>query len=188
MYDAPFVDAKVCEELWIAFETGQHLRYIPAHEMAKALRPDNARALPMFHALTGCDTVSAFVGIGKKTCWEVWQKHPKVTQAFVALSIMPDKISDDVLARLERYVILLYDHSSPCYRMNVACKRLFAHKGKQVEKIPPTQDALLLHIKRAVWCIRQAMCGASLWLKNLLCQARVHEDGKRLTKIGSLNG
>lgn len=77
MYDAPFVDAKVYEEQWIAFETGQHLRYIPAHEMAKALRPDNARALPMFHALTGCDMVSAFVGIGKKNMLGSMAKTPK---------------------------------------------------------------------------------------------------------------
>lgn len=38
----------------------------------RALGPEKAKALPMFHALTGCDTVSCFTGHGKRTAWEVW--------------------------------------------------------------------------------------------------------------------
>ena len=45
-------------QLWIAFGTGKHLRYIPAHEIATSLGAEKAQALPMFHAFTGCDTVS----------------------------------------------------------------------------------------------------------------------------------
>ena len=30
-------------------------------------------ALPMFHALTGCDTVASFVRHGKKTAWSTWE-------------------------------------------------------------------------------------------------------------------
>ena len=48
------------QELWIAFETWKHIRYIPAHEIASSLGPSKSRALPFFHAYTGCDTVSAF--------------------------------------------------------------------------------------------------------------------------------
>lgn len=55
-------------ELWVAFGTGKHLRYIPAHSIATALGDEKARALPMFHAFTGCDTVSSFAGREKKNC------------------------------------------------------------------------------------------------------------------------
>ena len=48
-------------ELWIAFGTGKHFRYIPCHELAGKLG-ENALVLPIFHALTGCDTVSFFQG------------------------------------------------------------------------------------------------------------------------------
>ena len=41
--------------------------------------------LPLFHALTGCDTVSSFAGIGKKTAWAAWNVYPEVTDAFVEL-------------------------------------------------------------------------------------------------------
>ena len=58
------------EELCVAFGTGKHLRYIPAHEIAKSLGSEKPKALPMFHAFTGCDTVSSFSTKGKKTAWD----------------------------------------------------------------------------------------------------------------------
>ena len=54
-------------ELWVAFVTGKHLRYIPAHDIATTLGGEKARALPMFHPFTGCNTVSSFAGRWKKT-------------------------------------------------------------------------------------------------------------------------
>ena len=56
-------------ELWVAFGTGKHFRYLAAHSVAVGLGPMKAKALPMFHALTGCDTVSSFVGHSKMTAW-----------------------------------------------------------------------------------------------------------------------
>ena len=41
--------------LWIAFGTGKNFRYIPVHDIAKAIGPRKSQALPMFHAHTGCD-------------------------------------------------------------------------------------------------------------------------------------
>ncbi len=60
-------------ELWIAFGTGKHFRYIAAHEIAASLGPNKSQALPMFHAYTGCDTVSSFATRGKKTAWDTWK-------------------------------------------------------------------------------------------------------------------
>ncbi|KAG7156370.1 hypothetical protein Hamer_G006109 [Homarus americanus] len=63
------------DELWLAFGTGKSFRYLAALEMATCLGPEKARALPIFHALTGCDTVSSFSGHGKKTAWAIWAVH-----------------------------------------------------------------------------------------------------------------
>ena len=52
-------------KIGLAFGTGKSLRFIPAHDIATALRPEKSKDLLMFHALTGCDTVSAFGGRGK---------------------------------------------------------------------------------------------------------------------------
>lgn len=45
-------------ELWIAFGTGTTLRYLAVHKIVSRLGSEKARSLPVFHALTGCDTVS----------------------------------------------------------------------------------------------------------------------------------
>ncbi len=49
-------------ELWVAFCTGKHYRLISAHGIYAAIGVDKSLARPMFHALTGCDTVSSFSG------------------------------------------------------------------------------------------------------------------------------
>ena len=47
-------------DLWIAFGSGKDFRYIPAHEICASLGPRKSSTLPVFHAFTGCDTVSQF--------------------------------------------------------------------------------------------------------------------------------
>ena len=51
---------KPADELWLAFGTGKSFRYVAAHEISGGLGPEKPCALPVFHALTGCDTVSSF--------------------------------------------------------------------------------------------------------------------------------
>ena len=60
-------------ELWLAFGTGKSFRYVAANQLAVNLRPEMSCALPIFHALTCCDTVSSFAGHGKKTAWSTWK-------------------------------------------------------------------------------------------------------------------
>ena len=93
-------------ELWLAFGTGKHFRYLAAHEMASGLGPKKAQALPMFHALTGCNTVSSFVGHGKKTVWSIWNSFPELTDALLKLSFAPSDIPEDAMHTIERFVIV----------------------------------------------------------------------------------
>ncbi|KAK3729696.1 hypothetical protein QZH41_004576 [Actinostola sp. cb2023] len=65
------------DEVWITYGTGKNVHNIPAHTIATSLGPDKASTLPMFHALTGCDTVSFFARRGKKTAWDVWKVFPE---------------------------------------------------------------------------------------------------------------
>lgn len=139
------------QELWVAFGTGQHFRYIPAHKIAASLGPDKSQALPIFHAYTGCDTVSSFSTRGKKTAWDTWKAYEEVTPAFLALSTGPAQITDDVVAVLERFTILLYNRTSSMVNIDEARKELFTKKGRAMDAIPPTRAALVQHIKRAVY-------------------------------------
>ena len=79
-------------KLYIVFGTGKYFCYIAAHEIAHSLGPQKAKALPMFHALTGCDTVSSFVGHGKRTAWSTWNPLPQLTDALLQLSCTPSDI------------------------------------------------------------------------------------------------
>ena len=71
--------------MWVSFGTGKAFRILAAHEIAQTLGPEKAQALPMFHALTGCDTVSCFAIHGKRTAWAVWTDLPQLTQTLTLL-------------------------------------------------------------------------------------------------------
>ena len=140
------------EELWINFGVGKHHRRIPAHAISNFLN-EKAIALMMFHALTGCDTVSSFRGRGKKTAWAAWMAYPAVTDAFISLLLQPGEITSEseVLHNIEQFVILIYSKGCTLSRVNDARKELFAVSRRSMDNIPPTQGALIQHIKRAVY-------------------------------------
>ena len=139
-------------ELWVAFGTGKHFRYLAAHDMAAALGVDKCIALPVFHALTGCDTVSFFGGRGKKSAWDVWKVHDAVKATFCTLASTPTRASlDDCMPALERFVVLLYDRTSCEVEVNTARKHLFTQKSRSIDALPPTRAALLEHSKRAAF-------------------------------------
>ena len=90
----------------MAFGTGGHFRFIPIHEVAAAVDPRKSANLPLFHALTGCDTVSSFAGIGKKTAWAAWNVYPEVTEAFEELH-MADPITQIASKRYSNIIVTL---------------------------------------------------------------------------------
>ena len=113
------------------------------------------QALPFFHALTGCDTTSAFKNIGKKTAYEVMLKVlPDIQNTFSTYFFHPfkqiTKASPEFKA-IERYVILLYSRTSSHTSVNEARMEMYFQKTQNLERVPPTADALLLHIKRAIY-------------------------------------
>lgn len=138
--------------LWVAFGTGRNFRHIPVHEIYSALGPEKSLALPMFHSITGCDTVSSFAGRGKRTAWGIWNLYPEVTETFRALMEQPSISQvDDAMDTLERFTVLIYDKTSTKSHVDDARLELFARKGRDVSNIPPTKGALLQHVRRAVY-------------------------------------
>jgi len=120
------------------FGVGKAFRFLAAHEMARALLgPEKAQVLPMFHALTGCDTVSCFAGHGKRTAWAVWTALPALTQTLVDLSTAPIHVDEDHMHTIEKFFILLYDRTSTSTDVDKARCKLFA-KNSNVQLIPPT--------------------------------------------------
>ena len=146
-------------ELWVSFGTKKNHRYIAIHDLSMTLGPDTSSVLPLFHALSGCDTTSQFFGIGKKTAWKVWQRFPDLTTVLKAIKADPCvlTIDSDHMAALERFVVLLYSESCTASHVNQARQELFSKGARALDSIPPTQAALFQHLKR---CLLQ---GAYIW-------------------------
>ena len=73
----------------------------------------------------------------------------------------PNEITDDAVNIMERFVILLFDRTSTCTKVEHA-KRTFFPRKPAVQQIPPTRAALEEHTKRAVYQ------GGHIWGKKLL--------------------
>ena len=116
------------DELWLAFGTGKSFRYLAAHEIAAGLGPGKAQALPMLHALTGCDTASSFAGHGKKTAGTIWTVLPELTNALLKLSSAPSGIPDDVMHTIER------NRSSYCSMTGSARARKLARPERKYSR------------------------------------------------------
>jgi len=101
----------------------------------------------MFHALTGCDTVSVLLDVIRRLRAKIL---PELTEALLLLSSAPRDIPDDAMRIIERFVILLYDRTSKCTDIDKARRKLFA-RNNNVQLIPPTKAALEEYVKRAVY-------------------------------------
>ena len=85
----------------------------------------------------------------------------KVTDAFFEMTnVQKSKMS---ILLLEHFAILMHDRTSACFGVNEARKKLFIHKSRSLENIPPTKAALEQHIKRAGL---QAHCWSQTLVKN----------------------
>ena len=150
-------------DIWISYGIAKHVRYLPAHAVAPKIRQEKSKALPLFHAITGCDTVS-FFGDGQKTAWDVWNVYPDLTNTLLRLMLMPDKVDDVSMAVIERFVVFLYDKMSTMVEVNLARKDLFSKKSRSLENIPPTRAALEQHTMGA------AFKAAFIWSQVLVKQ------------------
>jgi len=131
----------------MSFGSGKDFHFILAHEKCASLGSRRSTALPIFHAFTGCDTVSHFAQIGKNTASKVWETQQELTDAFYGLHNAPEEISEEVESSLECFTILLCDRTATCSSINECRKILFTHKGCEMLVLPPTKAALKQHIK-----------------------------------------
>ena len=76
---------------------------------------------------------------------------PELTDALNAICIGRTDIPYDATEVVQRFVVLLYDRTASFDKVNELRKYMFTKKGRQLEYIPPTEDALMLHIRRPIY-------------------------------------
>lgn len=145
------------KELWI--ELGnlgkkENKKYLPIHTLCSTLNPITCKVLPAVHALTGCDTVSAFLGIGKKS---VVKKLELEIARWQDLSLIGElnnnteqnKKAEDIA---EQFVIYLYQRDKKSYKsLGELRYTLATTKDTVMSKLPPSQPAFHQHFLRASW-------------------------------------
>ena len=108
----------------VSFGMGKSFRFYSINAICASLGEAKSRALPVFHALTGYDTVSAFNALtgydtvsafrrkGKKSTWQAWQAYEDITNTFVYLANHPFKhlyAGSDHFKKIERLTVIMYD-------------------------------------------------------------------------------
>ena len=75
-----------------------------------------SKALPFFHAFSGCETVSSFCNHEKRKFFDTWMKLNKVngelTELFKSLSSMPDQTESTDVDLLGPFVMEVYQQNS----------------------------------------------------------------------------
>jgi len=133
---------QLSQEVWFRTGTSKQRKYVPVHDIH--MDDDVRRNLPAYHALTGCDTVSQFCGLGKKTTWKIFKEH-----ACLLSNLGIGALSNTTTDMVERFVCRLFSSVTSDQKINDVRYKLFQKGTKDPEKLPPTQPSLLQHIKRA---------------------------------------
>ena len=134
-------------EVWMISGTAKSRKCYPVHEASQRLTQSVKTILLSFHALTGCDTTSAFHGYGKK-CWKTFLNQPLVVVGIGR---------DGELALIEQFGCHLYGRPEQS-SIDQARLQLFGKPKKGLEMLPPTKDALEIHTIRANY-------QAKIWLQ-----------------------
>ena len=157
---AAHFDNLKCIELWFRTGVKDKLRFIPVHTLTQKLGLEVCKALPGFHALTGCDSTSALAGLGKKKALTslLRNKEHQITLSKLGENA---ELSNSVFKACEAFICSLYSHVKDT-ETNIDELRyyLFCQKGQRNENLPPTSDSLLQHIKRTCY-------QAYVWKKSL---------------------
>ena len=131
-------------EVWMNTGLKSKHPFIPVHKIE--LTELQVKTIIPFHALTGCDTVSQFASIGKKTAWKIFRED---YFASCLLQLGSKDVNVEILQQVEKFVCQLYLRETEISEINQVRKEMFLASKKSLDTLPPTKDALDLHIQRA---------------------------------------
>ena len=95
-----------CEELWFRTGVRDRRRYVPVHLLCQKLGQKLCKALPAFHALTGCDTTSTIAGVGKRKACEVLRSS-EAHQKSLGIVGMSPTLDDACRVECEKFICAL---------------------------------------------------------------------------------
>ena len=132
-------------------------RLINITELAEGYTQAHCTALMCLHAFTGCDTTSAFKGLGKIKPLKVLQKNPKFAATLSRLGESWE-VPEDLIDDLEEFACSMYGRAR-AHKVNelryIRIKELCAKDNQlnpsrnlDLGTLPPCRRSLEQHIKR----------------------------------------
>ena len=148
----------LCDEVWMFSGTSRKKRFIPVHRIE--IPEETRNSLLAFHAITGCDTTSQFCGIGKGSAWKALDSRTSNLLTSIGETSPP---TQRTIADAEAFVCQLCHKGTREVEINRERAAAFRKVKKNIDSLPPTQDALHLHIRRAnyqsmIWKRAQEAC------------------------------
>ena len=71
---------------------------------------------------------------------------PEIHARLTCLSFLQEQVTDEDVSVIERFVILMYSRTSQFHNVNAARKQMFLYGNRQIDKVPPSHNALYQHI------------------------------------------
>lgn len=103
-------------------KTTDQRRFIPIHAIANSIGIAVCHSLPAAHALSGCDTVSSFYGIGKK---KVWRQLLKMSEADLnLLGTFHEEEAPQSVNTARNFVSTLYDSAKKMKQHHFSLNKL----------------------------------------------------------------
>ena len=136
-------------EMWFKTGTGQKRRYIPIHKIVESLGATASKMLPTFHSITGCDSTSSFSGIGKKSAFTILKKYSNQLLDLLEFGEESNLEIDSESSICAIKFVCLHDANFKSSGINALRFKLFTKKGISGDKLPPTIDSLLQHLRRS---------------------------------------
>ena len=100
-----------CEKFWLSSVTcvssAVSNTFYNINKIAEELDKRKCRALPFFHALTGCNIVSSFFNQGKCKFWDWWtesQEEEALANVFMELSEKANTVTEEQIFVTERFI------------------------------------------------------------------------------------
>ena len=139
------------EVYFLTGKGGKHTtltRFIPVHTLYSSLTKLQHSLLLPLYCITGCDTVSAFFGQGKKKAFKLMMKD---AAEFKPCATLGDSLTleESQVSTAVKLVCRLYGDTKGDSLNELRCKK--AQKGVPVRKLPPTKDSFMLHLQRCVY-------------------------------------
>lgn len=137
---------------------GNKRRLLSVPDLAQHMGTQICSILPAYHALTGCDTTSAFVRKGKIAPLKVVEKNPNFVSVLSRLG-QEHVCSEELLEEVEEFVCAIY--GKPKYkdinklRYDCFCKKnqghgniLNSYNTIDMSLLPPCRGSLEMHSRR----------------------------------------